>query len=152
MDIIHTAALNASGQADEARAILEPAVEFAQNEGYVRPFVEYASHLFELLLSLRKSTQGPVRIFIPELIKACKSELQPATGRKGVELEFGVVLTPRETEVVKMIYARMTNKEIAETTFVSMSTVKTHVNRVFGKLGVGSRDEMIVCVRKLDLI
>jgi LuxR family maltose regulon positive regulatory protein len=152
MDIIHAAALNAMGATDEARTVLETAVAFAQPEGYLRPFVNYASDLHELLLSLRKSMQGSVRIYIPEIIKACNAELQPASSKKSIELEFGVVLTPRETEMLQFVYAGMTNKEIAETTFVSLSTVKTHVNRIFSKLDVGNRQEMIVRVRELGLV
>src|SRR5580704_11359534 len=47
-------------------------------------------------------------------------------------------LTPRESEVLRLIAAGKSNREIARTLFVSESTVKTHVNRIFAK--TGSRD------------
>jgi DNA-binding NarL/FixJ family response regulator len=47
-------------------------------------------------------------------------------------------LTPRESEVLRLIAAGKSNREIARTLFVSEATVKTHVNRVFAK--TGSRD------------
>ncbi len=47
-------------------------------------------------------------------------------------------LTPRETEVLVLIAAGQTNREIARTLFVGEATVKTHVNRIFMK--TGSRD------------
>jgi DNA-binding NarL/FixJ family response regulator len=47
-------------------------------------------------------------------------------------------LTPREAEVLRLIAAGKSNREIARSLFVSEATVKTHVNRIFAK--TGSRD------------
>ena len=47
-------------------------------------------------------------------------------------------LTPRESEVLRLIAAGKSNREIARELFVSEATVKTHVNRIFTK--TGSRD------------
>jgi DNA-binding NarL/FixJ family response regulator len=47
-------------------------------------------------------------------------------------------LTPREADVLRLIAAGQSNREIARTLFVSEATVKTHVNRIFAK--TGSRD------------
>jgi DNA-binding NarL/FixJ family response regulator len=47
-------------------------------------------------------------------------------------------LTPRESEVLRLIAAGQSNREIARALFVSEATVKTHVNRIFAK--TGSRD------------
>jgi DNA-binding NarL/FixJ family response regulator len=47
-------------------------------------------------------------------------------------------LTPRESEVLRLIAAGKSNREIARELFVSEATVKTHVNRIFMK--TGSRD------------
>jgi DNA-binding NarL/FixJ family response regulator len=49
-------------------------------------------------------------------------------------------LTPREAEVLKLIAAGQSNREIARTLYVSEATVKTHVNRIFAK--TGSRDRV----------
>lgn len=47
-------------------------------------------------------------------------------------------LTPREAEVLRLIAAGQSNREIARSLYVSEATVKTHVNRIFAK--TGSRD------------
>jgi DNA-binding NarL/FixJ family response regulator len=47
-------------------------------------------------------------------------------------------LTPRESEVLRLIAAGRSNREIARALVVSESTIKTHVNRIFAK--TGSRD------------
>jgi DNA-binding NarL/FixJ family response regulator len=58
----------------------------------------------------------------------------PGAGAAGADDE----LTPREAEVLRLIAAGQSNREIARTLFVSEATVKTHVNRIFAK--TGSRD------------
>ena len=51
-------------------------------------------------------------------------------------------LTKQEQNVLDLLLGDNTNKDIAETLFVSVSTVKTHVNNVYKKLNVSSRDEL----------
>lgn len=48
-------------------------------------------------------------------------------------------LSPRETEIVRLLATGMSNREIGEALFVSARTVSTHVEHVLAKLGVSSR-------------
>lgn len=48
-------------------------------------------------------------------------------------------LSPREREVLSLVARGLTNAEIGRTLFISETTVKTHLLRVFGKLGVSDR-------------
>jgi DNA-binding CsgD family transcriptional regulator len=50
-------------------------------------------------------------------------------------------LSPREREVLSLLAQRWTNKEIAETLFISPRTVGVHLASIFNKLGVTSRRE-----------
>ncbi len=52
-------------------------------------------------------------------------------------------LTPREVEVLRLIAAGKTNREIARALFVSEATVKTHVNRIFAKTGSRDRGQAV---------
>jgi DNA-binding NarL/FixJ family response regulator len=52
-------------------------------------------------------------------------------------------LTPREAEVLRLIAAGQSNREIAKSLFVSEATVKTHVNRIFAKTGSRDRGQAI---------
>jgi DNA-binding CsgD family transcriptional regulator len=52
-------------------------------------------------------------------------------------------LTPRELEILEMIAAGLSNKEIAERGHVSENTVKTHSSRVFSKLGARRRTQAV---------
>jgi len=62
----------------------------------------------------------------------------PAAAGAGASGGADDELTPREAEVLRLIAAGQSNREIARTLFVSEATVKTHVNRIFAK--TGSRD------------
>ncbi len=54
-------------------------------------------------------------------------------------------LTRREAEVLALIAGGLKNQEIAERLVLSPVTVKTHVNRVFAKLGVTDRVQAVLC-------
>ena len=54
-------------------------------------------------------------------------------------------LTPREAEVLRLIAAGQSNREIARSLFVSEATVKTHVNRIFAKTGSRDRVQAMRC-------
>jgi DNA-binding CsgD family transcriptional regulator len=61
-------------------------------------------------------------------------------------------LTPREKEILTLIAAGHSNREIADQLFVSENTVKTHSSRVFDKLGVRRRVQAVQKARELGLI
>ncbi len=57
-------------------------------------------------------------------------------------LTDGGVLSRREREVVTMVAAGMTNKQIAQRLFIAERTAEGHVERIRNKLGVRSRTEV----------
>ena len=61
-------------------------------------------------------------------------------------------ITPRELEVLELIAAGLSNKEIAERVYVSENTVKTHSSRVFDKLGARRRTQAVQLGKELRLI
>ena len=70
-----------------------------------------------------------------------------AVGTTLVEL-----LTPREQEVLNLVIAGKSNREIADDLVLSLATIKTYVNKIYRKLNVRSRVQAIVKARELDLI
>ena len=63
---------------------------------------------------------------------------------ESVELEPGdEELTPRESEVLRMLTEGLSNREIAAVLGISEHTVKFHITSIFGKLGTSSRTEAV---------
>jgi DNA-binding NarL/FixJ family response regulator len=61
-------------------------------------------------------------------------------------------LTRRERDVLRLIALGQTNREIAVTLNLTVSTVKTHVEHVIGKLGVSDRTQAAVRAMELGLV
>ena len=63
-----------------------------------------------------------------------------------------LAISKREYEVLELLAAGLSNKDIAEKLFVSPSTVKTHVSNVLGKLEASRRTEAIAKAKELRII
>lgn len=61
--------------------------------------------------------------------------------------DLSATLTEREREVLALLSQGSTNREIAEELYISIDTVKTHVRKVFAKLGVGNRTQAALMAR-----
>jgi DNA-binding NarL/FixJ family response regulator len=89
---------------------------------------------------------GVTRRLISEF--AARSEdTSPPSPAAGLE-----ELTPRETEVLQLIAAGLSNSEIAGRLVVTEETVKTHVSRILGKLGLRDRTQAVVVAYETGLV
>lgn len=68
---------------------------------------------------------------------------------KNAQDNFYNLLSSREIEVLKLISAGKSNKEIASTLYVALSTVKTHINNIYKILEVKNRREVLEKLQKV---
>ena len=57
-------------------------------------------------------------------------------------------LTNKEVTILKLIGEGKSNKEIAAISFVEISTIKTHINNIYNKLGISNRKEAVEVLRQ----
>jgi len=86
--------------------------------------------------------------FVPRLRKEAVARIGAARDReeelRGLPL-FG--LTAREREVARLLANGWSYKRIAEDLFVSLSTVRSHVEKVYGKVGVNNKVDLRIRMR-----
>jgi DNA-binding NarL/FixJ family response regulator len=64
----------------------------------------------------------------------------------------GVSLSPRETEVLRLLAGGRTNKEMARQLAIGEKTIKTHVSRILSKLDVQSRTQAALYAGRIGLV
>lgn len=74
-------------------------------------------------------------------VHAGRSRIPSQVAEKLAERMSGATLTARELEVLELIVAGKSNKEIGNALFISEATVKTHVNSLLSKMGVEDRTQ-----------
>lgn len=114
----------------------------------------------EIARALKKGAVGYIckDISPDELLTAIRSV---AAGRKYIPDEIARVLsenlgqeelTPAESNVLRMIVGGMSNKEIAFALDVTENTIKSHVQNIFGKIGVSDRTSAATTAIKRGLV
>jgi len=126
-----------------ANSVLEQALSFAESEGYYRIFVDHGEPMGRLLRSALK--QGVYPNYVARLLEQSEKGAEPAQALIDP-------LSDRETEVLRLIVAGLSNQEIAADLIIAESTVKTHINHIYGKLNVTSRAQAIAKAREFNLL
>ncbi len=135
-------ALHAIGRREEALRNLARALLIAEPEGYVRSFLDTGPVMATLLQSAAAHGHSP------EYVKT----LLMAFGQEAATTAPIEPLTERELDVLRLIADGMTNAQIADELVIAQSTVKTHINRIYGKLNVTQRTQAVARARELRLI
>ena len=99
----------------------------------------------------RASLDTADRVSVSYLAKLLAAHAQEAATPTADE-RLPESLSERETEVLALIAAGNSNEEIAGKLFVSVSTVKTHINNLYRKLGARSRTQAVAHAREISLL
>jgi LuxR family transcriptional regulator, maltose regulon positive regulatory protein len=147
MLIAQALAYEAMGDVPAALASLGRALSLAEPEGYIRIFTGEGEPMARLLAEAQ--SHGVRATYAGRLLAAmaCGDPVASGSGSSAPDL-----LSEREIEVLRLVAAGHSNREIAERLFLALDTVKGHNRRIFGKLGVQSRTEAIARAREIGLL
>lgn len=173
-------ALQAGGDASQAKHTLTECLELAEPEGYLRVFLDEGQPMQQLLaVWLDGTNANPLWYYArqilaefevePQTVTALQEKTFPSASR--VDLEFRLAedtlveaeerqgetvlveaLSPREVEVLQLMAQGKTNKEIARQLVVAPGTVKAHTASIYRKLDVANRTEAAARARQLGLL
>ena len=126
-------AYEALGNRAMARKLLVRALEDAEPDGFVLPFAENAPYLMNHYSALSRELETPFAASVCEASGQWLSRKE--TSGAPCELPEALrELSERERSVAQLMALRKTNREIAETLFLSEGTVKQYINRIYSKL------------------
>lgn len=105
---------------------------------------ELSAEEFDLALSQARET--PVR----EILARVRAR-SAGGGGSATTRSISTGLTPRQREIAMLIADGLTNKEIAQRLLISVSTVETHIENMFRRLGVSSRAQIAAWAAGVEL-
>ena len=95
-------------------------------------------------------TRGRERVIVREV--EVQVPAPPVTPTPDLATLERLGVTPRELEILRLMSEGLTNREIAERLFLSENTIKTHMSRLFEKLGARRRTQAVQLGRQHALI
>nr|WP_233552857.1 response regulator transcription factor [Jiangella rhizosphaerae] len=162
----HLAGLD--GPAPDAwRAALD-AVDAAEGPAHLRPFAAYRLGEAYVLLGDRAGAEEPlrraaadadalgaglIRRWIDDLVRRARLGLPPSPSGSGHGAAGAFpALTDREREVLRLVAAGRSNRQIGEELFISTKTASVHVSNILAKLGVSGRGEAAALAHREGLL
>lgn len=115
---------------------------FAALDSGASAFVSKAAPADDVVSSIRHAAASPRAFTAADLAEAMKRRLSPS----------GPQLSPREREVLVHLAEGMSVAEIAKALFISESTTKTHISKLYDKLGVANRPQAIMAGLRMGLL
>ncbi len=153
IEILALLALAHAAQGDIPRALmpLERALTLAEPEGYVRIFLDEGKPMAALLERMKdESHTARWKPYVHKLLAAFGTEKKhpsALTLRPLVE-----PLSENELEVLRLLRTELSGPEIARKRMVSLSTIRTHTQHIYAKLGVNNRRAAVRRAEELGLL
>lgn len=117
-------------------------------------FIQVMAPILIILGGLALRWLRPEAIFPESILERLHLAKKPGALTKRSPEQGGLVepLSIREIEVLQLVIVGLSNQQIAADLNIAASTVKTHINNIYGKLGVQTRVQAINRARELGLI
>jgi LuxR family transcriptional regulator, maltose regulon positive regulatory protein len=145
--LLDAAARDLLGEARAAEADVESALELAEPERIVWPFVVTPARDLVERHARHRSAHGGL---LKEILGLLATSSPPARPSDPVPLQEE--LSESEMRVLRYLPSNLSAAEIGSELFLSVFTVKTHIRHIYGKLGVHRRSEAVERARELGLL
>ena len=153
--VLEAVAAEASGDTMAAAEAMEEAVALAHAEDYRRAFLDEGRDVAQVLSNARPVAPAFVDSVLEAFAKQDRDEGGTACGSAANSARPHAtedLLSARENEVLKLIAEGLSNKQIADVLYISVGTVKWHVNNILGKLTARSRTQAVARARELRML
>jgi LuxR family maltose regulon positive regulatory protein len=145
--LVDALAREALGDLDAAEASIERALERAEPDGIILPFVTTPVH--ELLERHPRHRTAHAALLSDILDVLAGSSLPAPAGQRP---ELREELSESELRVLRFLPSNLSAPEIGRELYLSLSTIKTHMRHIYAKLGVHRRTEAVDRARELGLL
>lgn len=105
-------------------------------------FVTKSSPVDDVVAAVRHAAVSPHTFTASDLPEAMKRRMSPS----------GPQLSPREREVLQLLADGLSVAQISRDLFISESTTKTHISKLYEKLGAGNRAQALMSALRLGLL
>jgi ATP/maltotriose-dependent transcriptional regulator MalT len=158
MHLVSVSAFAQCGEIDEAQERLIDALDVGATNGLCMTYVDAGDMIRKLLgelchdLSLSDERVLELRPYIHTLLsRSPRSQLSVSGARRAPEASRQP-LTPRESNVLRLIAGGLSNKRIAQRLDIAPETVKSHTKSIFAKLAAQTRAQAVAHGEALGLI
>jgi LuxR family transcriptional regulator, maltose regulon positive regulatory protein len=131
-----------TGTDDKAAKLLEEALTSAEPHDMYRPFLDGGGAVHSAI-ALLISPSSPAASFAARVHEHLVCQPSSRAAGSATAAHETPALTTSELAVLRLLRSYMSNQDIADTLFLSVNTVKTHLRSVYYKLGVSSRREAV---------
>ncbi len=150
LSVLEALAVQAGGGGQRVWDALERALESAPAEAYMHSFDQGPDSIQLLGKALERGICREKTGWILAGVKAEKFVRKESGGLSGAQLPSP--LSGRELEVLHLMAEGVSNQEIAQKLFITVGTVKSHVNHILEKLNARNRTEAVARARNLRLL
>lgn len=154
--ILQALLYQATGDGSQAETTLMQALQLAEPEGYLRLFVDHGESIIPLLEQVAGRRSAPPNLkAILSIVREEQGVTEkppPTAGRSPRTFVPFEPLKDQELQILRLMAAGLSNREIADELFLSVNTIKVYASRIYGKLGVHRRGEAVARAQELDLI
>jgi LuxR family maltose regulon positive regulatory protein len=131
-----------------AQCAIDDALVLGAAEGFTRIYLDEGQRI-RPALKLAARQDGPKREYAVALLAGTG---ETVLANRALGANTPSMLSARERDVMRLVAIGLSNRAVGDTLFISEETVKTHLRRIFDKLGVSSRTQAISRSKELQLL